>query len=382
MKWAGMAAWMVLMGGVAMSMASCQRKASDAPMAGMGHASTRKTDWGKTADGTVVELYTLTNNNGLTAKITTYGAMLTEMNVPDRDGKVQSVVLGFDNLQQYLAGHPFFGATAGRVANRIAKGKFTLNGKQYTLAVNNGVNHLHGGLKGFDKAVWNAKTVPSPDGPAVQFSYLSRDGEEGYPGNLMTTVTYTLTNKDELKIEYLATTDKATPVNLTNHSYFNLHGDGAGDVLDQELTINADRYLPVDATQIPTGELKAVEGTPMDFRTPMTVGSRIKQVPGAYDHCYVLNGGGSPALAARLHDPKSGRTMEVWTTEPGVQLYTGNFLDGTLKGPHGAVYRQHSALCLETQHFPDAINQPKFASVVLEPGAKYTQTTVHRFYVK
>jgi aldose 1-epimerase len=346
-----------------------------------------KSDFGKTADGTPVDLYVLTNSRGVSAKITNYGAILTELHVPDRDGKSANVVLGFDNLKSYLAGHPFFGATVGRVANRIAKGKFTLDGKEHKLAVNNGPNALHGGLKGFDKAVWKAEQINAADGVAVKLTHRSPDGDEGYPGNLDVSVTYTLTNANELKIDYTATTDKATPVNLTNHSYFNLAGPASGDVLGHELMLAADQYTPADETLIPTGKIEPVKGTPLDFTTPTKIGARIDQFKGStggYDHNYVLRGGEGkgPWLAARVHEPKTGRVMEMLTTEPGVQLYTANFLDGKLKGTDGVVYKKHQGFCLEAQHYPDSVNQPAFPSVILRPGKTYTQTTVHRFSVK
>jgi aldose 1-epimerase len=344
----------------------------------------QRNEWGKTKDGIAVELYTLTNKHGVMAKISNYGATLTELHVADKDGKMGDVVLGFDNLAQYEKDSPFFGATAGRVANRIAKGQFTLNGVAYQLATNNGPNHLHGGIKGIDKAVWKAEAMQSKDGPAVRFTHASPDKDEGYPGKLDIAVTYTLTNENELKIDYKAKTDKATPVNLTNHAYWNLGTPAAGDILDHILFINADRFTPVDTTLIPTGELLPVKGTPMDFTTPTAIGARINQQPlpgGGYDHNYVLNGkDGKLALAARVTDPKSKRTMEVWTTEPGVQFYTGNFLDN-IKGKDGVVYKKHWGFCLETQHFPDSVNHPNFPSTILEPGQTYSQVTVHKFYV-
>jgi aldose 1-epimerase len=342
--------------------------------------------FGKTPDGTQVELYTLTNENGMVARIMTYGAIVTELLAPDRNGKLDDVVLGFDNLKDYLKGHPFFGAIAGRVANRIARGRFTLDGKEYKVATNNGPNHLHGGIKGFDKVVWKAVDVHEAAGPAVRFTYRSPDGEEGYPGNLDAAITYTLTNKNELKIDYTATTDKATPVNLTNHSYFNLEGTTANTMLGQEMMIAADKYTPVDDTLIPTGEIKPVKGTPLDFTTPTPIGARIAQMkgnPGGYDHNFVLRGAGkSLALAARVYEPKTGRVMEMYTTEPGVQFYTGNFLDGTLKGKGGVVYQKHHGFCLEAQHFPDAVNHANFPSIILRPGQTYTQTTVYKFSAK
>lgn len=351
----------------------------------------RKDLFGKTETGEEVDIYTLVNKHGLVARITTYGAMLTEMHVPDRNGELGDVVLGFDNLQQYLDGHPYFGCTTGRVANRIAKGRFTLNGKTYNLAINNPPNHLHGGDKGLDKRIWKAVPVNSPEGPAVRFSYLSPDGEEGYPGNLWIVVTYTLTTGNELKIDYEATTDRDTPINLTNHAYWNLEDAGRTDVLDHQLQILADHYTPVDSTLIPTGEIAPVAGTVMDFSEPQSIGSRIGQLPGdpgagnpgGYDHNYVLRQRTTqePRLAARVHDPNSGRLLEIFTTEPGIQLYSGNFLDGTLTGKYGHTYQKHHALCLETQHFPDSINQPNFPSVILKAGDTYRQITVHRFSV-
>jgi aldose 1-epimerase len=340
--------------------------------------STQKSSFGKMPDGKPVDLYTLTNRNGVVARITNYGTIITELHVPDRSGKVADVVLGFDNLDQYLKGHPYFGCTVGRVANRIAKGKFTLDGKTYSLAVNNGPNHLHGGIEGFDKMVWRANPLP---GAAVKFDYSSPDGQEGYPGRLDVTVAMTLTDADEVRIDYTAVSDKPTPVNLTNHSYFNLRG--AGDVLSHELMLAADYFTPTDATLIPTGELRPVKGTVMDFSRPLPIGSRISELkteePG-YDSNYVINGGGkSLALAARVYEPQSGRVMEVHTTHPGVQLYTANYLDGTLTGKRGLVYQRHMAFCLETQHFPDSVNHPDFPSCILRPGQTYKQTTVHKF---
>jgi aldose 1-epimerase len=357
--------------GVMATMTSAQ---GDAVKAGV-----EKAEFGKLPDGAAVDIYTLTNAHGLVAKVMTYGATLTELHVPDKNGAMGDVVLGFDNLDQYVKGCPYFGATVGRVANRIAKGKFTLDGKEYTLAVNNGPNSLHGGLKGFDKVVWKAEIVKSGDGPSVKFSYLSPDGEEGYPGNLNVTVVYTLTNKNGLRLDYAATTDKDTPVNLTNHSYFNLAGKGP--VLDHVVMINADRFTPVDDTQIPTGEIKEVKGTPMDFTTPHPIGEQMNEVPGdpkGYDHNYVLNGG---HLTARVTEPTTGRVLEMHTTEPGVQFYTSNFLDGTLTGIGGVTYDIHTAFCLEAQHYPDSVNHPQFPSVILKPGKTYRQRTEYDFSV-
>ena len=342
-------------------------------------------DYGKLADGTAVKLYTLTNSNGMVAKITNYGGIVTELHVPDRDGKMSDVVLGYENLDKYVEATPYFGALIGRYGNRIAKGKFTLDGKEYTLATNNDENHLHGGDVGFDKVVWNANAKETQNGPSLELTYLSKDGQEGYPGNLTCKVIYTLTNDNELKIQYEATTDAPTVVNLTHHGYFNLAGHDSGTILDQELMIDADRYTPVDDGLIPTGELATVEGTPMDFRKPTAIGARIAQLtgdPGGYDHNWVLNNSdGTYAKIASLYDPKSGRLMEVFTSEPGLQFYSGNFLDGSNKGK-GATYNKHNGLCLETQHFPDSPNQPKFPSTVLRPGEKYGYTTSYKFSVK
>ncbi|MFZ2147186.1 MAG: aldose epimerase family protein [Sedimentisphaerales bacterium] len=346
--------------------------------------SANEEPFGKTADGREVVLYTLTNTNGLKARITNYGAILVSLEVPDRAGKLADITLGFDALDGYLKGHPYFGATVGRYANRIGKARFVLDGVEYKLAANDGKNHLHGGIKGFDKVVWKPEDLWANDNEALlKMSYISEDDEEGYPGNLACTVTYTLTKDDELKISYEAETDKTTVVNLTNHSYFNLAGQGTGDILGHELTLNADKYTPVDEGLIPTGEIRSVKDSPMDFTLPMSIGSRIKQVGSGYDHNYVLNsGGGTLALAARAYEPTSGRVMEIYTTEPGVQLYTGNFLDGSLTGKAGKVYKKHYAFCLETQHFPDSPNKSNFPSVVLQPGQKYTTQTVHKFYTR
>jgi len=349
-------------------------------------ASCRERDFGKTAEGTPVKLYELTNAGGLQAKVTNYGAILTELHVPDRDGKPADVVLGFDELAGYLVKHPFFGATVGRVANRIAGGRFTLDGKVYQLAINSRPNAIHGGLKGFDKVVWKSEPFAEPEAAGVKLSHVSPDGDEGYPGTLTAQVTYTLTNQNELKIDYRATTDKATPVNLTNHSYFNLGGAGSGTILGHELTLMADQYTPADDNLIPTGELRSVKRTPFDFTEPHTIGARIEQIAdktAGYDHNFVLRGGREqPALSARVREPKSGRVLEMYTTEPGVQLYTANHLDGKLKGKGGAVYQKQGAFCLEAQHFPDSVNHPNFPSVILRPGKTYTQTTIYKFSTK
>jgi aldose 1-epimerase len=338
--------------------------------------------FGRLMGGQTVKRYTLTNRHGMSASIITYGAILTELRVPDRNGNLTNVVHGFDNLQAYVQGHPFFGATTGRVANRIANARFRLDGQEYQLAANNGKNHIHGGIRGFDKVVWEAKPIAvNQREVSVVFTYLSHDAEEGYPGDLDVRVTYTLTDNNELRIDYSASTDKATPVNITNHSYFNLAG--SGDVLGHEMFIVADRYTPVDDELIPTGEIAPVKGTPLDFTKPMTIGARIEQLkpkPGGYDHNFVLNSEGkSLALAARVHDPKGGRTLEVLTTEPGIQLYTGNFLDGRVTGLNGQRSTQHTGFCLETQHFPDSVNRPNFPSTILRPGQTYKSTTIFKF---
>jgi len=343
-----------------------------------------KSDFGKTKDNQSVDLYTLSNTRGMVAKVMTYGAILTELHVPDKTGNAQDVVLGFDNLKQYTDGHPFFGAIAGRVANRIAKGTFSLGGREYKLAINNGPNSLHGGDIGFDKKVWKAVPVMTPMGPSVTLTYISPDMEEGYPGTLTTNVTYTLTNNNELKIEYRAVTDKPTILNLTNHSYWNLHGAGSDkDILDHVMTINADNYTPVDDTLIPTGEIATVKGTIFDFTSGKPIGQDIEKTtgkPNGYDHNFVINGQPSEMkMCAKISDPISGRTMEIWTTEPGVQFYTGNFLDGKLTGIGGVPYTSHYAFCLETQHYPDSINHPRFPTTVLNPGQTYTSTTIHKF---
>jgi len=351
-------------------------------MKGIAQMDLKIESFGNLPDGTAVEIYTLTNDNGLKARLMTYGATLVSLELPDRNGKLEDCVLGYDHLDGYLKSSPYFGSIVGRYGNRIAKGQFVQNGVTYHLAKNNGENHLHGGVKGFDKVVWKAEPIKETGAVGVKFSYLSRDGEEGYPGNLACAVTYTLTNNDELVIRYQATTDKATPVNLTHHSYFNFTG-GRRDILGHELMLSADRYTPVDKGLIPTGELRSVKGTPMDFVTAMPIGSRIAEVEGGYDHNYVLTGGGGTmALAARVVEPDSGRVMEISTTEPGIQFYSGNFLDATILGKSGRVYQKHFGFCLETQHFPDSPNKPNFPSTILNPGQTYSTQTIHKFSVK
>jgi aldose 1-epimerase len=333
---------------------------------------------GRTADGVEVDLYTLTNANGLRVKVMTYGATIIGVETPDRNGRIENITLSLDSLDDYLKGHPCLGSTIGRYANRIARGKFSIDGVEYPLAVNNGPNHLHGGIKGFDKVVWHAQPRQTAEAAGVAFSYESADGEEGYPGRLKAEVVYSLTNDNELRMEYSATTDRTTVVNLTNHAYWNLADGGASEVFGHELQICADRYLPTDAGLIPVGSPKSVAGTPLDFTQPRTIGSQINEA-GGYDHCYVVNRGlREPSLAARVVEPNSGRVMEVFTTEPGIQLYTANGLNGSL-GSGGKKYRKYSALCLEAQHYPNSPNRPDFPSTLLKPGETYRQLTVHRF---
>jgi len=347
--------------------------------------SVTKQSYGKTSTGENVDLYTLRNTKGVEAKITNYGGILVSLKVPDRNGKFDDVVLGFNDLESYLTKNdPYMGALIGRYGNRIAKGRFTLKGVEYKLAVNNGENHLHGGIKGFDKVVWTGREMKTPAGPAVVLTYLSKDGEEGYPGNLRVRVVYTLTNDDELKIDYSATTDKDTVTNLTHHSYFNLAGEGNGDILNHLVTINANRFVPTDAGSIPTGELKSVAGTPFDFLKATAIGARINQddeqlkFGNGYDHTWVINGQGM-RLAATAYEATSGRVMQVWTTEPGVQFYTGNFLNGTLTGKSGKIYARRTGFCFETQHYPDSPNQSSFPTTTLKKGATYKSTTIYRF---
>ncbi len=341
----------------------------------------QQADWGE-SDGKKVYLYTLTNKNGAQVKISNYGGTITSWVTPDSKGNKSSIVLGFNELKGYLAHPPYFGATVGRYGNRIAKGRFTLDGKTYKLAVNNNANALHGGLKGFDKVVWDAAAL-ADNTPSLTLNYTSKDGEEGYPGNLKTSVKFTLSDDNELKIEYDAETDKATPINLTNHSYFNLTGDVNNTILNHSLMIDADRYTPVDTSLIPTGELKSVKGTPFDFTTPHKIGERIDQVKGGYDHNFVLNKKGTNLdKVAEVTDSISGRKLEVYTTQPGLQFYSGNFLDGTLKTDDGKPIMQHAALCLETQHFPDSPNEPSFPSTILKPGEKYHTETMYKVSVQ
>ncbi len=346
-----------------------------------------KEQFGKTKLGETVDIYTLTNADGCEAKITNYGGILVSLRVPDQAGKLGDVVLGYETLNEYIKNNPYFGALIGRYGNRIAKGKFTLNDKVYTLAANNNENHLHGGIVGFDKVVWNAKEIREDEAVGLELTYLSKDGEEGYPGNLSVTVRYLWTNDNEFKIDYAATTDQETVVNLTHHSYFNLAGKG--DILGHELMIDADRFTPVDAGLIPTGELRSVKGTPMDFTKPTAIGARIEKDDEqlkfglGYDHNWVLKDyDGSMRMVASVHEPTTGRVMEIHTTEPGLQFYSGNFLDGSITGKGGTVYNLRTGFCLETQHFPDSPNKPDFPSTALKPGDKYTSTTIYKFSTK
>lgn len=348
-----------------------------------------KQDYGITTDGQKVDQYILKNGNGLQVDIITYGGRITALKTPDKNGSFKNVVLGFDNLAQYEKDNPFFGALIGRYGNRIAGGKFSLNDKTYQLAKNNGENNLHGGVKGFDRKVWEAKTKESPTSVSLLLTYVSPDGEEGFPGTLTTNVTYTLNDDNSLEVRYEATTDKSTIVNLTQHAYFNLSGDFSNTILDHELELLADHYLPVDKGLIPTGKLEAVEGSPFDFRKAKVIGQDITkeniqlQLGGGFDHCWVLNDqeSGYRRVAAAYH-PGSGRYLEVFTDEPGIQFYSGNFLDGTLPAPNGGTYAKRSGLCLETQHYPDSPNQNKFPSVTLEPGEKYSSKTTFKLSTK
>jgi aldose 1-epimerase len=343
--------------------------------------------FGKLADGQKADLYTLTNKNGATATISNYGGIVTSLTMPDRNGKFADVVLGFDSLTKYVKDSPYFGCLVGRYGNRIAKGKFTLDGQNYTLATNNIGNALHGGLKGFDKVIWEATPKVTAQGPSLKLTYVSKDGEEGYPGTLKVTATYTLTNKNELKLVYRATTDKDTIVNMTHHSYFNLAGQGNGTILDHLLTLDASRYTPVDKTLIPTGKIALVKGTPFDFRSPTAIGARIDakdeqlKFGGGYDHNFVGDKlvHGTLTRIAKVEDPKSGRVLEVLSTEPAVQFYAGNFLDGKLKGKGGKIYAHRGGFCLEPQHYPDSPNHKNFPSVVLKPGETYKNTIVYKF---
>jgi len=346
----------------------------------------KKESFGKTGDGRPVDLYTLTNSHGLELRAMTYGGIIVSLRVPDKNGKLGDIVLGHETLEGYIPNTPYFGVIVGRYANRIANAAFILDGVKYALAKNDGPNSLHGGIKGFNQQIWEGKEFKNAKGVGVAFSYLSKDGEEGYPGNLKVKVSYTLTNENQLVVDYQATTDKATPLNLSQHSYFNLAGEGNGDILGHHLMLNADRFTPVDKTLIPTGELRPVKGTPKDFTKPTAIGARISDdyeqlvVGRGYDHNWVINRkDDSLTLAAKVHEPTSGRIMEVFTTQPGVQFYSGNFLDGTITGKQGHVYKHRYGLCLETQHYPDSPNHPEFPSSILRPGQTFKSQTVFKF---
>ena len=377
-----MTEWMLIVGAVA-----CVAGLMGCATTGKSTGYAGKQSFGKMPDGKSVELITLRNAHGTEAQILTYGGIVMSLKVPDKDGKFGDVVLGFDNLGSYLTNSPYFGALVGRYGNRIANGKFAIDGHTYTLAQNNGANNLHAGPVGFDKVVWNVVQQRATDKDAsVELSYLSKDGDQGFPGNLKVTATYTVTEDNALRLDYTATTDKATVVNLTHHSYFNFAG--SGDILNEEVVINADKFLPVDANLIPTGELRPVKGTPFDFTTPRKVGERINdndeqlKLGGGYDHCWVLNKkSGELSFAASAYDAGTGRFMEVFSTEPGTQFYTGNFLDG-LHGKNGQTYPRRTGFCFEPQHFPDSPNHPDFPGAVLRPGQTYKNTIIYRFSVK
>jgi aldose 1-epimerase len=372
--------------GIALALASCRDSTPQpADTSSFSNPVVTRQPFGKTREGSDADIFTLKNTNGIEVRITNYGGIITSLKTPDRNGTFADIVLGFDTFDEYLAPHPYFGAVVGRYANRIADGRFKIDGIDYKLALNNGPNHIHGGVKGFDKHVWQAEVL---GGSSVRFSRVSPDGEEGYPGNLQVAVAYSLTNYNELIVEYQATTDVPTHVNLTQHSYFNLAGAGNGDITGHELTIDADRFTPVNAARIPTGQLAPVAGTPFDFRQPRPIGARIDQSHpqlahgGGYDHNYVLNREGDTLeFAARVVEPVSGRILEVATTEPGVQFYTANFLDGSITGKGGRSYPRRGGFCLETQHFPDTPNKPQFPTTVLRPGTTYSSRTVFKFDV-
>lgn len=382
----------VLLCGATSLMTKCTPKTDQRTMADSAQtqatAKVTVAPFGKLPDGTSVSQYTLTNNQGMTMKVINYGGIITYLSAPDRNGKFEDVILGYDSLQTYIDKNSYQGALIGRYGNRIANAKFTIDGLTYQLAKNNGPNNLHGGPKGFDQRVWNIEEYTVDNGTAVRLTYLSKDMEEGFPGNLQTEVIYHLTDKNELSISYKATTDKKTIVNLTQHSYFNLSG-WKSDILQHEVMINSDKFVPVNRTLIPTGELKDVAGTPFDFKTPTAIGARIDkedqqlQYGMGYDHCWVVNGpADSLRLAATVHEPTSGRVMSVYSTEPGIQFYSGNFLDGTTTGKYGTVYAKRYGLCLETEHYPDSPNQKNFPSVELAPGEEYNTKTVYAFTTK
>ena len=374
---------------VTIGVACSMEEQESEPVEQIDRAGIAKEAFGLMPDGSPVDLYTLTNANGCEAKITNFGGIVLSLKVPDRAGHLSDVVLGFDSLEPYLVNTPHFGALIGRYGNRIGKGRFVLDDVEYQLATNNGENHLHGGLQGFDKVLWLADVVKEDEGEALRLRYVSKGGEEGYPGELSVQVSYRLTDDNGLRIDYRATTNQKTVVNLTHHSYFNLKDAGASNILEHEMMIDADRFTPVDSGLIPTGELEHVDGSPMDFRQSIPIGARIEEdfdqlkFGGGYDHNWVLNHqDGTLALAARVHEPTTGRIMEVLTTEPGLQFYSGNFLDGSEVGKGGVHYEHRSGFCLEAQHYPDSPNTPEFPSTALEPGEVYTQTTIYEFSVK
>ncbi len=372
----------------AFALGACSTKPASETASTKPGATMKKDSFGKLPGGDAVDLYTLTNANGVSVSITTYGGRVVSVKVPDKKGAIGDIVLGFDSLDGYLAENPYFGALIGRYGNRIGHAQFKLDGKVYKLFVNDGPNSLHGGKVGFDKVLWTGADKSTADTPSVELRYVSKDMEEGYPGTLNSAVTYSLTPQNELKLEYHATTDKDTVLNLTNHSYWNLAGAGEGDILGHQMTILASKFTPVDKILIPTGELKSVDGTPFDFRAATAIGARIEKddqqlkFGKGYDHNWVLDSaGGSLARCVLVSEPNSGRTMEVLTTHPGLQFYTGNFLDGTIKGKGGKVYPHRGAFCLETQHFPDSPNKPKFPTTELKPGEEYSHTTIYKFGV-
>ena len=384
--------WVSLAAIALLNQTGCISKPASTPGVAAAPREVTRAPFGRTADGQPVELFTLTNAHGIEVRLTNYGGIITSLKTPDRSGRFDDIVLGYDNLNGYLHTSPYFGAIVGRYGNRIAKGRFTLDGASYRLAVNNGPNSLHGGMRGFDKVVWTAEPFRNEGTEGVALEYTSADMEEGYPGTLRARVIYTLTDDNRLIVDYQATSDKPTPVNLTQHSYWNLAGDGSRDVLAHVLTINADSMTPVDTTLIPTGEISPVTGTPFDFRTPMPIGARIDQrqntqirYGGGYDHNFVLNRGsaGADSLvhAARVAEPSTGRTLDIFTTEPGIQFYSGNFLDGTITGKAGRVYKHRYGLALETQHYPDSPNHQNFPSTILRPGQQYRSRTVFAFGV-
>lgn len=373
---------------ILLALAGCRTQDATPAAASAKEGSVDKAVFGITPDGETVDAYTLTNSEGMEVRAITFGGIITSIRVPDRTGKLDDVALGFSSLEGYLKNPPYLGAIIGRYGNRIGKGQFTLDGKTYSLAINNRPNHLHGGNKGFNKVVWKSESFKNADNVGIVFTHTSPDGDEGYPGTLSLSVTYTLNNKNEIAFDYQATTDKATPVNLTQHSYFNLAGEGSGDILAHVMTIHASKITPVDQTLIPTGELASVEGTPFDFRKPTAIGARIAandtqmRYGNGYDHNFVLDRSGNGlVLAAHVEDPTTGRVLEISTTEPGMQFYTGNFLDGTLTGKSGRAYKQRMGFALETQHYPDSPNKPDFPSTILKPGETYQSKTVFAFKV-